>query len=205
MAAVFDDKTKEKLKKISPRIREFSGASRADTNPLKTPTKDAGYLQQLIDQLYGSEASRAVMQGDFVNSAEGLPAEDFLNAQAQMRAKPFSTKKTSMESSIPGKKITAEKSNLSRTFNLLKANAAAHPLATAGTALNAGGNLAGLFDNDKILGQGIGAVVGGLGGKMFELSPLGMTNAAMIGGNLGALFDNLRAKKEREQAYAQYQ
>lgn len=78
----------------------------------------------------------------------------------------------------------------------------AHPRLAAGTALNAAGNIAGLTDNDKFGGQ----LIGGIGGAVLpsmlgmSLGPLGMANAAMIGGNLGALFDKLRAKREQEEA-----
>ena len=78
----------------------------------------------------------------------------------------------------------------------------AHPKLATGTALNAAGNLAGLTDNDKIVGQ----LVGGIGGAVLPgvlgmgLGPLGIANTAMLGGNLGALFDKLRAKREQEAA-----
>lgn len=102
---------------------------------------------------------------------------------------------------------------LADLFKQLGGYAKAHPYATAGTGLNAAANVAGLFDNDKLLGQGAGAALGyfapqllGLAlGKPVSVSPLMRANLAMGGGTLGSLFDNLRAKKEQEQAYAQYQ
>ena len=84
----------------------------------------------------------------------------------------------------------------------------ANPWAAAGTGLNAAGNVAGLMDNDKLLGQAAGAalgyfapgILGKVLGKNIIASPLMQANLAMGGGNLGALFDNLRAKQEEEQA-----
>jgi hypothetical protein len=86
-----------------------------------------------------------------------------------------------------------------------------NPRKSFATGLNATGNIAGLFDNDKILGQAAGTALGALAPKLLSKIPgpvgmfagglgaLGKANSAMIGGNLGALFDNLRAKKEQEQ------
>lgn len=97
---------------------------------------------------------------------------------------------------------------LADLFKSLGGYAKAHPVATVGTGLNAAGNVAGLFDNDKLLGQLGGAALGYFApsllgkvlGKSIVTSPLLRANLAMGGGSLGALFDNLRAKKEQEQA-----
>lgn len=100
---------------------------------------------------------------------------------------------------------------LTDLFKQLGGYVKAHPYASAGTGLNAAANVAGLLDNDKLLGQGAGAALGyfapqllGLAfGKPISVSPLMRANIAMGGGTLGALFDNLRAKKEEEQAMVQ--
>ena len=102
---------------------------------------------------------------------------------------------------------------LTDLFKNLGGYAKAHPWITAGTGLNAAGNVAGLLDNGKLLGQLGGAALGYFApsllgkalGKSIVASPLLRANLAMGGGNLGALFDNLRAKKEREQAMTQQQ
>ena len=83
-----------------------------------------------------------------------------------------------------------------------------HKLATAGTGLNALGNVAGLTDNDKLLGQAAGTAIGAFAPKLIQkftgipinLGGLGKANLAMLGGNLGALFDTLRSKSEQEKA-----
>jgi outer membrane lipoprotein SlyB len=65
-------------------------------------------------------------------------------------------------------------------------------------------NIAGLVDNDSIIGQLGGSVLGGLAGaKLFGLKPYGTINAALAGGALGGLFDVLRSKKEQEEQYQQ--
>lgn len=64
----------------------------------------------------------------------------------------------------------------------------------AGTTANAGMNAYGMFDNNKVLMQLLGLA----GGTAIPLmagmtNPLGIANIAMGAGNLGALFDRLRA------------
>lgn len=89
----------------------------------------------------------------------------------------------------------------------------ANPGAALGTGALGAANVAGLLDNDKVLGQGIGAAAGYalpaiasiIAKRPVTVSPLMRANLAMGGGTLGALFDNLRAKKEQEQAMAQQQ
>lgn len=123
-----------------------------------------------------------------------------------------STKNTTKKTASPaGANATVQSIPIQDLFTQLKANVKAHPGAAIGTGLNAAGNVAGLLDNDKLLGQGAGAALGyfapqllGLAlGKPIAASPLIRANLAMGGGNLGALFDNLRAKKEEEQAMMQ--
>ncbi len=89
----------------------------------------------------------------------------------------------------------------------------AHPWQAAGTGVLGAANLGGLFDNNKLLGQGIGTAAGIAAPKLIELltktplkiGGLGRANLAMFGGGLGALFDTLRAKQEEEKALAQQQ
>lgn len=89
----------------------------------------------------------------------------------------------------------------------------AHPWQAAGTGILGAANLGGLFDNDKLLGQGIGAgiglaapaILGSIMKAPINIGTLGRANLAMAGGALGSLFDTLRAKQEEEQAMAQQQ
>ena len=108
-------------------------------------------------------------------------------------------------------------SNLKDLYGSLKTKAIDPAIAyakkepvTAGL-LGVGGaaNLAGLFDNDKIGGQ-----LGGLAGAgalahfaapslgIPALDPQTQIAIALAGGGLGALFDNMRAKKEQQAQYA---
>lgn len=79
----------------------------------------------------------------------------------------------------------------------------AHPYMSTFLGLGGTANLAGLFDNDKVGGQLLGGALGGIATIPFKMTPQGRVLAAMAGGGLGALYDNLAAKKE--QAYQQAQ
>lgn len=185
---------------------------------------DAPFLKKLAAQLYGSEASKNRIGGDFARAMNDVTLADFAkhnisavdsdvlnkfaNSSVAKTAAPISEKflknaADSMANPLSLKKVDGV-SNLVSTADLLGANIKAHPGAALGTAVNAAGNLAGLFDNNKLLGQIAGTVGGALlGPKVFGLGPFGGLNAAMIGGNLGALFDNLRAKRAEERAAAE--
>ena len=93
-------------------------------------------------------------------------------------------------------------------FNKMKA----HPFKTAGLGLLGAGNVAGLFDNNKIGGQlvgtGVGAAIPFLANKFMgtKFGLPGKLGFAMGGGFMGSLFDKLMAAKEQEQSmYNQYQ
>lgn len=85
----------------------------------------------------------------------------------------------------------------------------ANPGMAAALGIGGAANLAGLFDNDKIGGQ-----LGGLAGAgalahfaapslgIPALDPQTQIAIALAGGGLGALFDNMRAKKEQQAQYA---
>lgn len=111
--------------------------------------------------------------------------------------------------------LTKAGGSVGEMFKNLGGFVKAHPYQSIGTGLNAAGNVAGILDNDKILGQGVGTALGMAAPKLLSKVPgpigaiagglgaLGKANLAMAGGNLGALFDSLRAKKEQEQAIMQ--
>ena len=107
---------------------------------------------------------------------------------------------------IKSKKLTDMytklKSGMGNLGNYIKSN----PAMSAGLAGTGLANIAGLFDNDKIGGQAIGLAGGGALGQfllpqlMTNVSPQAKVLTALGGGTLGALFDNLRQKKEDEAA-----
>lgn len=71
-----------------------------------------------------------------------------------------------------------------------------HPIKTMGLAGLGLGNVAGLADNDKLGGQLGGLALGGLGAHYLAKNPYAAAMMTMGGGQLGALFDKLRAKRE---------
>lgn len=82
-----------------------------------------------------------------------------------------------------------------------------NPAAAAGLGLGGAANIAGLFDNDKVIGQLTGAGLG-VGGSLLA-NKLGahLSNPMVAGislgtGALGAFFDMLRANKEKQRQYA---
>lgn len=97
------------------------------------------------------------------------------------------------------------------TTNPLKYNlgaigqaAKAHPLAAAGLGAMGIANIAGLTDDDKIGGQLVGGLGGGIAANLMGANPITALAVGLGGGTLGSLFDKLRAKKELEQQ-AMYQ
>lgn len=95
-------------------------------------------------------------------------------------------------------------------FGDLSGFAKAHPYQALATGANAAGNVAGVVDNNKLLGQVVGTGLGLAAPKLLSMIPgpigafgkglglLGKANLAMGGGNIGAMFDVLRAKREQE-------
>ena len=77
--------------------------------------------------------------------------------------------------------------------------ASAHPFKTAGLVGLGAGNLGGLTDNDKFGGQLGGLALGGLGSYMMGTNPYTAALLTLGGGELGSLYDKLRARKEMEQ------
>lgn len=76
----------------------------------------------------------------------------------------------------------------------------AHPFKALALGGSAMANLGGLTDDDKFGGQLGGAALGALSTKLLGGNPI---VAGMVGGNLGMLFDKLRAQKEQEQSQMQ--
>lgn len=166
---------------------------------------DEGWLARVGGGLYGSDATKKYVY----NQMAKLPSDQwtpetlktFTDSLSAGAATPFSTKVgRSIPYTVDGKEQVLKSTPLKDTLGIAGANIGAHPGAAIGTAANIGLNVSGLFDNDKFGGQLIGGALGGLVPYLadMKLGPLGMVNAVGIGGALGSLFDNLRAKKEQE-------
>ena len=84
----------------------------------------------------------------------------------------------------------------------------AHPVMSGALGIGTAGNLAGLFDNDKVGGQLLGAAGGGLLGQLIPkmlkktISPQAQILSALGGGALGSLFDHIRSNEEKYNQYA---
>lgn len=154
------------------------------------PKKDAGYIEKLFQQLYGSKASNDYVQQRA--KALGVSQDDMLKAQQGFLKTPLDVNKVDIGN--------AKGSALGNTMRLLGANIKAHPLQAAGTGLGVATNLAGLVDNDNFLGQGLGMAAGAVLPKLagFGLSPYATLNTALAGGAIGGLFDVLTEQKEKE-------
>lgn len=151
-------------------------------------------IAQLFGQLYNSKASQDAMTSMYekLGGESAISPDDFKAAQNVFSENPLSVGKVSL-----GDKSTRPIWN---TAQLLGSNIKAHPFKAGGTALNAGLNLAGLFNDDKWLGQALGTAAGVIVPKSLGMGfgPLGAVNAAMLGGNIGSLFDTLSSKAERD-------
>lgn len=156
--------------------------------------------------------AKKVFYNDTVTKSllKGLPAEKLAEQQARIQAAmedPFTLKKLTdaagNEMAYSGLGTTAQSA-----LDIMKR----HKLATAATAGLGAANIAGLFDNPQIAGQLVGSLIGGAGGYGISkllgapLSGYGITNAALIGGGLGSLFDKLvnKAQKKSEESEKQF-
>lgn len=155
------------------------------------PGKNAGFMEQLFAQLYNSKASKQAM----ANRAKtlGMSADQMANAQQGFFEQPLNVQAVDIADGTKG-------SAFGNTARLLGANIKAHPFQAAGTGIGLATNLAGLVDNDNILGQGLGITAGVLLPKFARLglSPYATLNAALAGGAIGGLFDVLTEQKEKE-------
>ena len=79
-----------------------------------------------------------------------------------------------------------------------------HPFKTAGLIGLGAGNIGGLMDNNKFGGQLGGLALGGIGSYLAGVSPYTAAMMTMGGGELGALFDKLRAKREQQNQQPYY-
>ena len=79
-----------------------------------------------------------------------------------------------------------------------------HPFKTAGLVGLGAGNIGGLMDNNKFGGQLGGLALGGIGSYLAGANPYTAAMMTMGGGELGALFDKLRAKREQQNQQPYY-
>ena len=189
-------------------------AGALEASPVEIPA-DAGFIKRLFGQLYGSKSSSDFLKhvqglnavGTVAEKAKGLPEgtsvpidDAFKSSMADDAVDSLISTQGALESPLSVAKNADGFTNLGTTASLLGANIKANPWKSGLTAANAVGNVVGAFDNDKILGQAVGTVGGALLPKVLGLGPFGTLNAAMLGGNLGMLFDKLREKREKEAA-----
>ena len=109
----------------------------------------------------------------------------------------------------------AAKTKTGELFTKLKGSAPvafmkAHPYQSAGLGILGGANVAGLFDNNKLLGQLGGAAAGALADipihALTGATGVNLAWAPMVGGAIGSLFDKAREAKEQQKlATMQYQ
>ena len=115
------------------------------------------------------------------------------------------------ENPLSFKKLDGGGSGIGTTLGLGWDKIKAHPVKSAGIGLLGAGNVAGLFDNNKIAGQLVGAgagtalpfILNKVAGTSFGVP--GKVMFGLGGGALGSLFDTLMANKEKQQQYQQYQ
>lgn len=178
-------------------------------NPIGEASSGDPFVERFGASLYGSDATKNYLAKLFGRLPENQRTPENLKAIADSvmggATTPFNFN-TSTDIPFTDAKGNAahfKSAPIKDTLGIIGANIGAHPVKSLGTAANLGMNVSGLLDNDKFGGQLAGAAAGvalpmlaGAG-----LGPLGMINAAGIGGNLGALFDKLREKKAQEQQY----
>jgi hypothetical protein len=177
-----------------------------------TAAEGAPWLENLGAKIYGSNAAKQNAFDLMSKMPENSWTPENLAAyqrHMQRGAKsPFSTVSDSVIelTKEDGKTSNINMNPLSTTGQIAATDFKAHPGKYLGTALNTGGAIAGLLDNDKFGGQLVTTAAGAVIPKLLgmKLGPLAAYNVAVGAGHLGSLFDNLRAKKEREQAQQQY-
>lgn len=168
---------------------------------VETPKRNLAqkYAELLAGTEIGNEYLKNVAAG-YATKIDSTKAKQEVEAaiRQQILDNPFKNATPIIEG------VTDTMSPLKITGNMLWNNVKAHPWKTGLTAVNAAGNVGGLVDNDKLLGQIIGTAGGALlASKGLDLGPLSTANVAMLGGNLGMLFDKLRSKKEQKEQYVQ--
>lgn len=181
--------------------------------------ENSGFIPQMFQYLYGNipdktriskmskvfpEHESAYNDINSVLSNDGIPqvekdaalaklksiSDDYSGVEEMLATNPFKTKLD-----VNGVEMNPLKYNLGAIGKSIQA----HPLAAAGMGALGVANIAGLTDDDKIGGQLVGGLGGGLLASALNVNPMAKLAIGMGGGALGSLFDKLRAKKEAEQ------
>ena len=152
--------------------------------------EDLSFLQNLYAQLTdlsGGEEPYAKRAVKYVKGGE-VPANVISDAFLEH---PFKTK-VAFGNGATG-------NSLKNTLGMAKSAIKANPWQTAGLGAMGIANVAGLTDNDKVGGQLVGSLAGGVIPAVMGANPMTAIALGLGGGTLGSLFDKLRAKKETEQ------
>lgn len=182
-----------KTKTVSP---TGAAAATAKAYPI------GGARESLVNALYGA-INKDKMLGRYA------PAEN-LKGDALARAQQIYSAKTDEYNRL-AQAVQDHTASMSDIGKLGVEAARQNPGKAAGLIGLGVGNVSGLLDNDKFGGQLGGAGLGFLASKLLETtSPYTATLMTLGGGQLGSLFDKLRAKKAQEkqmqqQQYNQYQ
>lgn len=185
----------------------------------KTPAKKSSFLDRLFAQLYNSQGANDVFSARALSMKKDAPKfktkkaseayaqkiKDTIASQKKAYASsPLSVHASYKDFTQNAKGIPVEGNALKNTGAALLENMGQHKGMTALTGGLGLANIAGLVDNDSVIGQLGGGALGALAGsKLFGLTPYGTINTALAGGAIGGLFDVLRSKKEQEEQYQQ--
>lgn len=132
------------------------------------------YINSKLSELFKNQKLKLTPEQMTMFNNGKIPYADFLNAP-----------------------LSKPKALASAVENVVKE----HPWQSAGYAALGAANLGGLFDDNKVLGQILGAAGGGLGGYVLGSSPKTAILSALIGGGLGSLFDKLRNNEYNNYKY----
>lgn len=149
-------------------------------------------ITAIANQMYNSMPGQG--QGDFLNKA-GF-GQDVVETLASQAGSPVDFSKQNLAEALATNGQSLSAGNLG---SLALGAAKSHPFKTAGLGALGLGNIGGLMDNNKFGGQLGGLALGGLGAATLASgNPYLQAMLTMGGGELGALFDKLRAKKEQQ-------
>lgn len=158
---------------------------------------------RMFDKLFSTSASKKRLDANAAAYAKqfGLDASTVDDIRQRMTAHPLSWSTPVAEGSEDMLHPLLD------TGTVLWDNVKANKGKAIGTGILGASNIAGLVDNDKLLGQAIGTGLGAGAGMLLRpvtgFGPLGVANTAMAGGLVGSLFDTLSAAREKKQREAE--